>query len=171
MILKVRKYGDPVLRKKAEPVVAITDEIKKIARDMIDTMIDENGLGLAAPQVGLSLRMLALDAGPERGHPFVIFNPEILESSGKSVREEGCLSFPGIYGKIERPEKVKLKATDIDCKVFETELDGLEARAVQHEIDHLNGKLFIDRMNKSHKLSLQGTLKKLMQATREELGL
>lgn len=171
MILKVRKYGDPVLRKKAEPVTAITDEIKTIAQDMIDTMLDENGLGLAAPQVGFSLRMVALDAGPEKGHPFVILNPEILESSGKSVREEGCLSFPGIYGKIERPEKVKLKAMDMDGKVFERDLDGLEARAAQHELDHLNGKLFIDRMNKSHKLSLQGTLKRLMQATREELGL
>lgn len=171
MILKVRKYGDPVLRKKTEPVAFITEEIKKIAQDLIDTMLDENGLGLAAPQVGLSLRMLALDAGPERGHPFVIINPEILESSGKSVREEGCLSFPGIYGKIERPEKVKLKALTMEGKIIETDLEGLEARALQHEFDHLNGKLFIDRMNKSHKLSLQGTLKKLMQATREELGL
>lgn len=171
MILKVRKYGDPVLRKKAEPVETITEELKNFAQDLIDTMLDENGLGLAAPQVGVSKRMVALDAGEERGHPFVILNPEILESSGKSVREEGCLSFPGIYGKIERPAKVKVRAMKMDGTMMEAELDGLEARAFQHELDHLDGKLFIDRMNKSHKLSLQGTLKKLMHATKEELGL
>lgn len=171
MILKVRKYGDPILRKKAEPVDAITEEVKKIAQDLIDTMLDENGLGLAAPQVGISRRMIALDAGEERGHPFVVLNPEILESSGKSVREEGCLSFPAIYGKIERPEKVKIRALKMDGSIMEAELTGLESRAFQHELDHLNGKLFIDRMSKSHKLSLQGTLKKLMQATKEELGL
>ena len=171
MILKVRKYGDPVLRKKAEPVEAITEEEKKIARDLIDTLMDENGLGLAAPQVGISRRMIALDAGPERGHPFVILNPEILESSGKSTREEGCLSFPGIYGKIERPASVKIRAMNMGGQKIEADLEELEARAVQHEIDHLDGKLFIDRMSKSHKLSIQGALKKLQQATKEELGL
>ena len=167
MILKVRKYGDPVLRKKAEPVETITEELKNFAQDLIDTMLDENGLGLAAPQVGVSKRMVALDAGEERGHPFVILNPEILESSGKSVREEGCLSFPGIYGKIERPEKVKLKAMDMDGKVFETELDGLEARAVQHEIDHLDGVLFIDHLSK---LKRDRVMRKFTKAARREVA-
>ena len=171
MILPVRKYGDPVLRKKALPVEEITEEIKKIAQDMMDTILEENGLGLAAPQVGISRRMIALDAGPERGRPVVVLNPEILRAEGKSIREEGCLSFPGIYGKIERPSEITFRAMNMDGSVLEVELSGLEARAVLHEVDHLDGKLFIDRMSKTHKVVVQGPLKKLIKETKEELGL
>ena len=111
--LKIHYYPDKVLARRAEPVTVFGPELEKLSKDMLETMEAHEGVGLAAPQVGVSKRMVALDAGEERGHPFVILNPEILESSGKSVREEGCLSFPGIYGKIERPEKVKVRAMKV----------------------------------------------------------
>lgn len=170
MILKVRHYGDPVLRLKALPVDRIDEEIKQIAEDLIDTLIDEQGLGLAAPQVGISKRMIALDAKEVRGQPFVVLNPEILESSGKEVREEGCLSFPGIYGKIERPFEATIKCLDMEGKELILKVKAMECRAFMHEIDHLNGKLFIDRMSKTHKLVVQGAIKKLMHQTKEELA-
>lgn len=168
MELKVRIYGDPVLRKKAQPVDAIDDNIRRLANDMIDTMYAENGVGLAAPQVGISLRMLAMDAGETRGNPIILLNPEITHRAGECVMEEGCLSFPGIYGKIKRSECIHVRGKTIDNEMREFELEGLEARAILHEIDHLDGVLFIDRMTPDHKLILQPKLKKLLKMQKQE---
>jgi peptide deformylase len=165
MILAIRYYGEPVLRKKSEPVSEITEEIRKIARDLLESLYAEKGLGLAAPQVGISKRLIAIDAGENRGNGFVLINPVIVENEGKSTMEEGCLSFPGIFGKISRPEKIVLKATDLTGKELRFDLTEMPCRAVLHEIDHLDGVLFIDRMSSAHKIVIAPKLKKLKKET------
>ncbi|EKD26328.1 MAG: hypothetical protein ACD_79C01255G0005 [uncultured bacterium] len=169
MILKIRTYGDPVLRQKAEPIKEINEEIKKLAQDMIESMYQENGVGLAAPQVGISKRMIAIDAGEERGHPFVLINPELIGTEGKATAEEGCLSFPGIYGNIQRAASLKVKGIDAEGKEKSLSFTGLECRAILHEIDHLDGILFIDKMSASHKLVIKSKLKKLKKQTLDEM--
>ncbi len=170
MILKMRYYGDPDLRKKAEPVSELTEEIRKFARDLLETMYAENGLGLAATQVGISKRLLAVDAGEERGKGYVLVNPTLKDVKGKVLMEEGCLSFPGIYGKIERAAEATVCGVMASSgETIERPLKGLECRAILHEMDHLEGVLFIDRMPKSHKIVIQGKLKKLLAQTRLEL--
>ena len=171
MILKMRFYGDPVLRTKADTVPLINEEIKKIANDLIDTLFDERGLGLAAPQVGISKRIIAVDTKEEGGNPLVLVNPEIMETAGSAVMEEGCLSFPEIYGKIERPSEVTVKGMTLEGKECKLSFKGMPARVFLHEIDHLEGILFIDRMSPAHKIVIKSKLKKLMKATKESLGL
>lgn len=160
-------YGDPVLREKAEPVNEINRDIKELVADMIATIQDANGLGLAAPQVGVSKRIFIADLSAldltESIRVFI--NPEILESTGEVVLEEGCLSFPGIYQKISRPEIVKIRATDVDGNLFEMEATGMMARAILHEFDHLEGKLFIDYLSSISRALMKGKLKKLSAAS------
>jgi len=160
-------YGDPVLREKAEPVKEIDRDIKELVTDMIVTLQEANGLGLAAPQVGVSKRIFIADLSAldltESMRVFI--NPEILESTGEVVLEEGCLSFPGIYQKISRPEKVKIRAADIDGNLFEMEATGMMARAILHEFDHLEGKLFIDYLSSISRTLIKGKLKKLSAAS------
>ncbi len=160
-------YGDPVLREKAEPVNEINRDIKELVADMIATIQDANGLGLAAPQVGVSKRIFIADLSAldltESIRVFI--NPEILESTGEVVLEEGCLSFPGIYQKISRPEIVKIRATDVDGNLFEMEATGMMARAILHEYDHLEGKLFIDYLSSISRALMKGKLKKLSAAS------
>lgn len=170
MLLQLRFYGDPVLRKKTEPVESITDEIRQIAKDLIETMYEEEGVGLAAPQVGISKRLFAIDTSTSRKEGKVLVNPEIVSRQGQVVMEEGCLSFPGIYGKIERSEKIRLRGKTVDGEDFDQELDGLSARAVLHELDHLEGVLFVDHMTPSQKIVLQSKLKKLAKQTKKQLG-
>ncbi len=163
-------YGDPVLREKAEPVKEIDREIKNLVADMITTIQDANGLGLAAPQVGVSKRIFIVDLSAlDLAESLRVFinpdNPEILEKSGEVVLEEGCLSFPGIYQKISRPEQVKIRATDIDGNLFEMEASGMMARAILHEYDHLEGKLFIDYLSSISRALIKGKLKKLSAAS------
>jgi peptide deformylase len=143
-LLDIRVLGDPILRAETTPVTRVTDELKRLARDMFDTMYAAKGIGLAAPQVGRSERMAVIDIG---NNPIVIINPEIIGSEGKSKAEEGCLSIPDIYGDVERPERVQVRALDLDGKVFEVEGAELFGRCLQHEIDHLHGKLFIDYLS------------------------
>jgi peptide deformylase len=145
-ILDVRKYGDPVLRRRAEPVRAVTAEIRATVRDMIDTMYAEVGVGLAAPQVGISLRMLVLD-DQKGGGPRALINPEVVEQGGLVVAEEGCLSIPGIFADVARAEWVRLTATSEDGDGIQLDARGLLARVLQHELDHLDGILFIDRLD------------------------
>jgi len=163
MVLKIRYYGDPLLRKKSECVGDVTEEIKKLAQDLLETMYAENGIGLAAPQVGVLKRLLAVDAGKERGKGYVLVNPTIKDLKGKVLMEEGCLSFPKIYGKIERAAEATVCGMLVSSgETIERPLKGLECRAILHEIDHLDGILFIDRMSKSHKIVIHGKLKKLL---------
>jgi len=159
-------YGDPVLREKAVPVDEINQDVKDLVSDLVDTLKRQRGLGLAAPQVGVSKRIFAVDLSTvdisESVRVFI--NPEILETTGQVEMEEGCLSFPGIYQRIVRPATVRVRATDLDGKQFEITLDGLTARAVLHEYDHLDGVLFIDLMSPFARTLLKGKLRKLAVA-------
>ena len=143
-VLNVRRYGDPILRQKAQPVEAITPEIRKTLSDMLETMYYQVGIGLAAPQVGVSLRIILVDDGP-RG-PRALLNPAIVDQRGSVRSEEGCLSIPGFFGEVERSEWVRVEAMDAEGRPLSFEAKGLQARVIQHELDHLDGVLFIDRL-------------------------
>ncbi|SYZ72672.1 peptide deformylase [Candidatus Zixiibacteriota bacterium] len=159
-------YGDPVLREKAKPVEKIDQAVKNLVADMTATLKNAKGLGLAAPQVGEPVRIFILDlsAVDLTESVRVFINPEIMETSGEVVLEEGCLSFPGIYQKINRPERVKMKATGLDGKSFTVYAGGMLARAMLHEFDHLEGKLFIDYFSPVSRALLKGKLKRLAAA-------
>jgi len=141
-VLSVRLYGDPVLRKVAEPVAAVTPEIKKIIEDMVDSMWHQAGIGLAAPQVGISLRILVMDDG--KGGARALINPVIADRGGSIREEEGCLSLPGIFAEVERSKWIRVSALDGEGLPISFEAQGLQAKVIQHEIDHLDGVLFID---------------------------
>jgi len=145
-ILPVRLYGDPVLRKRAQPVSAVTPEIGQLIDDMVETMYGQVGIGLAAPQVGIGLRLLVLDEGNGAARAYV--NPAIVEQGGQVVGEEGCLSLPGIFADVTRAEWVVVEAQDRPGAPVRKRASGLLARVFQHEIDHLDGVLFIDRLDK-----------------------
>jgi peptide deformylase len=144
-IRDIRVLGDPILREDTKPVGEITDAIRALAKDMFDTMYLAKGIGLAAPQVGRSECLAVVDVDDK---PLVIINPEIIEADGKTAKaEEGCLSIPDVYGDVERPVRVRVRATNLEGKEFEIEAGDLLGRCLQHEIDHLHGKLFIDYMS------------------------
>jgi len=144
-VLPIRLLGDPVLREETKPVDEITDELRVLVANMFETMYLAKGIGLAAPQVGRTERIAVVDVD---GQKFTIVNPEIVSSSSKTAKsEEGCLSIPDVYGDVERPMSVKVRALDIDGRDFEIEADELLGRCLQHEIDHLHGKLFLDYMS------------------------
>ncbi|NOY88048.1 MAG: peptide deformylase [FCB group bacterium] len=160
-------YGNKVLREVSEKVDTINQEIKDLVSDLIDTLKKAQGLGLSAVQIGILKRVFIVDlsAVDITAKLKVFINPEIIITEGEIEFEEGCLSFPGIYQKIVRPAKVKVKALDVDGKPFELEADSLIARAILHEYDHLEGKLFIDYLSPLAKTMLKGRLKKLAKAS------
>ena len=135
----IRTEGDPVLAKKCRPVEEITPRIRELITDMLETMYDACGVGLAAPQVGILKRIVVIDVGEG---PIILINPEIVETSGEQTGEEGCLSVPGMSGQVTRPNHVKVKALDMDMKEVEYEGEELLARAFCHELDHLDGKMY-----------------------------
>lgn len=137
----IRLEGDPVLNKISRPVKEMTPRLRELIMDMLDTMYDASGVGLAAPQVGILKRIVTIDIGEG---PIVLVNPEIVESSGEQVGDEGCLSVPGMAGQVTRPDYVKVKALDIHMNEVEYEGEGLLARAFCHEIDHLEGKMYTE---------------------------
>jgi len=144
-ILDIRVLGDPILREETSPVGEITDEIRTLVANMFETMYLAKGIGLAAPQVGRRERLAVIDVDDK---PFVIINPEIVATSGKPAKaEEGCLSIPDVYGDVERPATVLVRAQDLDGNSFDIEASELLARCLQHEIDHLHGKLFLDYLS------------------------
>jgi peptide deformylase len=143
-VLTVRRYGDPILRQKATPVAAVTPDLKAILDDMVETMFQQVGIGLAAPQVGIPLRLIVMDDGKRGARPLV--NPAIVERRGALRAEEGCLSLPGIFGEVERSEWVRVEALGGDGAPISFEASGLHARVIQHEVDHLDGVLFIDHL-------------------------
>jgi peptide deformylase len=143
-LLPLRVLGDPVLREETKPVTAITDDLRQLIDAMFETMYAAKGIGLAAPQVGRTERLAIVDV---KDDAIVLINPQILSSSGSEKDEEGCLSIPDIYGDVERPSEIRMRAMDRDGNVFERDATGLLARCVQHEIDHLHGKLFIDYLS------------------------
>lgn len=140
--------GDPVLRVKAESVTKVTDEMRALIRDMFDTMYAEEGVGLAAPQVGMSHRIIVVDPHNEEAESFALINPEILEASKDTEKnEEGCLSIPGVRDLVERSLTVRARGMTLDGKIVEMEAAGILSRILQHEIDHLDGILFLDRLS------------------------
>jgi peptide deformylase len=186
MILEVTRYGNPVLRQKGARIETITAEIKKLIDDMFETMRSARGVGLAAQQVGKALQLTVIDvrgitdrpstlelngkpADVESFMPLVLINPEIKPLNEPVAGPEGCLSFPEIYSDISRPESVEVRALDREGKPFQFRCGGLLARAVQHEADHLNGILFIDRMNKADKEDLKPQLEELQAETKAAL--
>jgi peptide deformylase len=185
MIRLLRFYGDPVLREKAAPFDVVTEEVRKLAADMLETMRAERGVGLAAQQIGLSQSICVIDVPPDfdldeagvRQHPdqpmpLVLINPEIVSSSEEVwSAEEGCLSFPDINGQIKRPFTITLRYTSLDGETIENFFQGFLARVIQHEVDHLNGVLFIDRMSPVKRAALSGRLKRMRKENRMALGL
>ncbi len=148
-VLEIRKYPDPVLKKKSLPVVDINGTLQKLIDNMVETMHAAPGIGLAAPQVGKSKRLIVIDVSTrEEIHPLIVLiNPDIVQAEGRVVYEEGCLSVPGYTSSIPREERVCVRGFDRNGKPVEIEATGLLARALQHEIDHLDGTLFVDRMS------------------------
>lgn len=175
-ILEVLKFPDPRLRKKGLPVKKVTPELKTLAADMLETMYSFKGIGLAAAQVNQQVRLIVLDTRPrENGRykpeemteleqaviqPLVIFNPTITAKEGKTTYDEGCLSVPTYFETVERFNKISVKGFDIDGNPFAFETDGLLAICIQHEIDHLDGKLFIDRLSPVKSMRLKSKIKK-----------
>ncbi|MCL2485120.1 MAG: peptide deformylase [Endomicrobia bacterium] len=162
--LEIKKYGDSVLRKNNVSVEKITDEIKKLAADMLETMYAAPGVGLAAPQVGASLRMCVIDVGGEKKSPVIMINPVITEGENKISGEEGCLSFPGIYETVKRFEKVEAEYMDLNGKKKKVKADGFFAKAIQHEIDHLDSKLFIDYLPDWKRKAVEKEIKRRKKA-------
>lgn len=161
---RIRLYSDPVLREKALPVQEITDIERKLAADMLTTMYASPiGVGLAAPQVGILKQLIVIDLSREEpeGSPLVLFNPKIQSLEGETIKEEGCLSFPGISADVKRAARAVVTAQDIDGEPIRIEGEDLLARALQHEIDHLNGILFIDHLSGLRRQLLRGKLRKL----------
>jgi len=161
-ILEIRLYGDPVLREKAEKIKRIDDKIKELAKSMIKTMDYYEGAGLAATQVGekLSIFVVSKKVIEEDKGALICINPQIIDIWGKIVMEEGCLSIPGIYAEVERPEGVHLKYIDLEGRERELKTEGMLARVIFHEFDHLNGILFWDRLEKETKRILIAQFKK-----------
>ena len=159
MILKVRKYGDPILRGRADPIPAVTPEIKGLIADMTETMYHQVGIGLAAPQVGIPLRLIVVDENKGGGvRPLI--NPAITGRRGSVEGEEGCLSIPGIFAPVVRAEWIRVSALDGDGSPLDFEASGLLARVIQHEIDHLDGILFIDQLDKVARDRIKRKIKK-----------
>lgn len=163
-LLTVLHFPDPRLRKQALPVEFIDDSTRELARDMLETMYAERGVGLAATQVNVQLRIVVMDLSEERNAPCVFVNPEVITAEGAEESQEGCLSVPGVYDTVERAERVTFRYLDLTGKIVESTADGLLAICLQHEIDHLNGKLFIDYLSP---LKRQRLRKKLEKAERE----
>ncbi len=146
-ILEILHYPDPRLRNCAKPVEEFDRKLKEFADSMLETMYHSSGIGLAATQVGVNQRVVVIDVSDERDQPLCLINPEILEQDGEEVSEEGCLSVPSVYEKVTRAERIRIKAQDKNGAWIELEADGLLAVCIQHEIDHLDGKLFIDYLS------------------------
>jgi len=186
MILEIVKYGHPVLRQKGAHIESVNAEIKKLAADMMETMHANRGVGLAAQQIGKALQLTVIDVRDVKERPswlerdgqpvdvnasmpLVLINPEIKPQGEVVTGGEGCLSFPEIFGEIPRPETVEVKALNEKGKAVEFRCGGLLGRAIQHELDHLNGILFIDRMDKATKEELRPQLDALQAATKADL--
>ena len=187
MILPIVKYGHPVLRQKGARIEKITPEIRQLIEDMIETMYEANGVGLAAQQIGQALQLTVIDVADIEDRPstlevngkpveiadfmpLVLLNPEITPVGAAVTGGEGCLSFPEMYGDVSRPAVVDVTALNAQGKKLSFRAGGLLARAVQHETDHLHGILFIDRMNSSEKKKLQDEMALLQAETREDLA-
>ncbi len=159
-------FPDERLRNLSQPVVEVNGEIRQLVEDMLETMYEAPGIGLAAPQVDVFKRVIVIDISEDKSAPQVLINPELLETRGVELMEEGCLSVPGIYENVERADWIRVKALDRGGQPFEKEVSGLEAVCIQHEIDHLDGKLFVDYLSG---LKRQRIRKKMEKQRRQTL--
>ncbi|HAU91363.1 MAG TPA: peptide deformylase [Alteromonas sp.] len=159
-ILDVLQFPDERLRTVAKPIDEVNSEIKQLVADMFETMREEKGIGLAATQVNRHVRLVVMDVSEEQNEPRVFINPEIVNKEGSTISEEGCLSVPGNYAKVDRAEKVTVKALDGEGEPYELEADGLLAICIQHELDHLNGKLFVDYLSPLKRQRIRKKLEK-----------
>ncbi len=164
-ILEILHFPDSRLRNKAEPIEKVDATVGRLVEDMFETMYQAPGIGLAATQVNVAKRVVVIDVSEEHDSPLCLINPEILESEGEEQMEEGCLSVPGVFDKVTRAERIKVRALDKEGRPFELETDGLLAVCIQHEIDHLDGKLFVDYLSG---LKRQRIRKKLEKEARQK---
>lgn len=146
-LLPILHYPDPLLREATTEVEQVDDQIRALIDDMLETMYEAPGIGLAAPQVNIHKRLIVIDISDDKSEPLVLINPQIMMAEGSERTEEGCLSVPGIYEYVDRAERVRIKALDRDGKALDFEADGLLAVCIQHEIDHLDGKIFVDYLS------------------------
>ncbi|HEX8979488.1 MAG TPA: peptide deformylase [Parasulfuritortus sp.] len=165
-LMKILQYPDNRLHTVAKPVAEVDDHIRRLAADMAETMYAAPGIGLAATQVDRHIRMIVIDTSEEKNTLMVFINPEILEKDGEAVYEEGCLSVPGIYEKVTRAEHIKVRALNLDGQPFELEAEGLLAICIQHEIDHLDGKVFVEYLSR---LKQERIRTKLLKQQRETM--
>lgn len=160
-LLNILQFPDPRLKLVAEPVANITDETRKIVADMFETMYEAQGVGLAAIQVNIQQRIIAIDVSEDKTTKLCLINPIITKTEGQVIWEEGCLSFPGVYAKVKRAEKIEVEFLDENANKHKIAADGLLAVCIQHEIDHLDGITFYDHLSKIKQNMLQKKLKKI----------
>jgi peptide deformylase len=163
-LLPILRYPDPRLHTKAAPVSAVNDRIRKLAADMAETMYEAPGIGLAATQVDEHIRLIVIDTSEDRSKLLTLINPEILEKSGECEGDEGCLSVPGIYDTVTRASHVRIRALDLNGKPFEMEADDLLAVCIQHEMDHLEGKVFVEYLSRLKQSRIKSKLLKQVRA-------
>jgi peptide deformylase len=164
-ILNILHFPDPRLRTVARPVEQVDDAVRQLLDDMLETMYAAPGIGLAATQVNIGKRIVVIDISEERNQPLYLINPEILELDGIEEMEEGCLSVPGVYELVQRADRVRIKALGRDGEPFEMTADGLLAVCIQHEIDHLDGKLFVDYLSQLKRTRIRKKLEKEQRQT------
>lgn len=170
-MLEILEFPDPRLRTVAEAVTRFDESLARLSEDMLRTMYSANGIGLAATQVDRHVRLLVLDVSEDRTAPKVYVNPEILTQSGEQTCEEGCLSVPGVYASVKRADQIRIRARDPQGTVFEEDAEGLHAVCLQHEMDHLNGKLFVDYLSPLKRQMVRKKLEKSRrQAQQEEVS-
>jgi peptide deformylase len=158
--LPILEYPDPRLRTRAEAVVNVDDAVRQLGADLLHTMYAANGVGLAATQVDVHRRVIALDVSETRDQPLILINPELVTAEGNGPGEEGCLSLPGIYDKLSRATHIRIRALDLQGKSFEMDAEGLLAVCIQHEMDHLEGKLFVDYLSELKRQLIRRRLEK-----------
>lgn len=159
--LEILHFPDPRLRRRAIPVETVDDEIRRLVDDMLETMYEAPGIGLAATQVNVQRQVIVIDISESRDQPLCLINPEILSREGEEEMEEGCLSVPGYYETVRRADRVRVRALDRNGEPFELDADGLLAVCIQHEMDHLDGKLFVDYLSPLKRSRIQKKLEKL----------
>ena len=166
-LLEMLRFPDTRLRNVAKPVADVDDAVRQLVDDMFETMYAAPGIGLAAIQVNVDKRIIVIDISEEKNQPLCLINPEILERRGEEEMEEGCLSVPGVFDMVQRAESIRMQALDRDGKTFELDVDGLLAVCIQHEIDHLDGKLFVDYLSQLKRTRIR---KKLEKEQRQSTG-
>lgn len=169
-ILNILEFPDPRLRTKAQPVEQVDDALRQLIDDMFETMYAAPGIGLAATQVDVHKRLLVADVSADKDQPHVLINPEIIEKDGVEVTEEGCLSVPGFYEPVERAERIRVRALNRDGETYEMDAEGLLAVCIQHEMDHLEGKLFVDYLSEMKRQRIRKRLLKGRRSAAQPAG-